>query len=321
MRCTRAMLAAVSSLLALSTSLSSLSLAQDKLKVAVGSRGTWDPSISELAQKHGHMARHGLDIDVLYTDGSGETMQATIAGSVDIGLAVGTFGVLSAYAKGAPIRIIGSTMTGVDDQYWYAKAGSQIKAGRDLAGRTVGYSTFGASTHAVVMGFQRTFGVALKPTVVGAPVASMTMVLSGQVDVGWSTVPLGLKEIDAGLIQIVARANEVPELRNQSVRLIVSNLATLTAKRDAVVRFMRAYRETVDWLYDKPEGVKAYVALSGVPEAHAILVRDQFTRRDSVLPDRIDGIDPLMADAIQFKFLSRPLDATQLAELIQVPLR
>ena len=70
-----------------------------------------------------------------------------IAGSVDLGFAVGTQGAMAAYAKGAPVRIIGAEATGAAD-YWYAKASSPIKTLQDTNGRTIAYSTNGSSTKA-----------------------------------------------------------------------------------------------------------------------------------------------------------------------------
>jgi NitT/TauT family transport system substrate-binding protein len=40
---------------------------------------------------------------LLYTQGGGETQQAVLSGSVDIGVAAGIMGVLGAYGKGLPI--------------------------------------------------------------------------------------------------------------------------------------------------------------------------------------------------------------------------
>ena len=57
---------------------------------------------------------------MIYTSGSGETLQPVISGGVDLGLAVGTLGAMAAYSKGAPVRIIGAQATGAAD-YWYAK--------------------------------------------------------------------------------------------------------------------------------------------------------------------------------------------------------
>ena len=96
--------------------------AQDTLKIAVGQRSLWDTSVSELGQRGGIFKKHGLVLELLYTQGSGETQQAVIAGSVDIGVSVGIMGALSAYAKGAPVRIIGAEMTGAGDLFWYVKS-------------------------------------------------------------------------------------------------------------------------------------------------------------------------------------------------------
>src|SRR5205807_9324407 len=109
--------------LSLSTSSSG---AADRLKLAIGQRGIWHGAPADLGMRAGIFPKHGLELEILYTDGAGQTMQAVIAGSADIGVSVGTLGVLGAYAKGAPIRIIGSESTG-EDAYWYVRADSPIK--------------------------------------------------------------------------------------------------------------------------------------------------------------------------------------------------
>ena len=96
--------------------------AQDTVKLAVGQRGNWDTSVSEIGQRAGIFKKHGLVLDIVYTQGAGETQQAVISGSVDIGIAAGVMGVLSAYSKGAPVRVIGAETTGAGDLYWYVKA-------------------------------------------------------------------------------------------------------------------------------------------------------------------------------------------------------
>jgi hypothetical protein len=37
------------------------------------------------------------------------------------------------------------------------------------------------------------------------------------------------------------------------------------------------------------------------------------------VPDKVEGIDQIMADAVQNKFLSAPLTKEQLADLIRTP--
>ena len=90
---------------------------------------------------------------MVYTNGSGETQQAVISGSVDIGIAGGIMGALSAYSKGAPLRIISAETTGAGDLYWYVKKDSPIKSIKDANGHTIAYSTNGSSTNGVVLAF------------------------------------------------------------------------------------------------------------------------------------------------------------------------
>ena len=75
-------------------------LAEDTLKLAIGQRGNWENAAPELGQKAGFFKKRGLNLELLYTQGAGETMQAVISGSVDIGVGVGTAGVLGAFAQG-----------------------------------------------------------------------------------------------------------------------------------------------------------------------------------------------------------------------------
>src|SRR5438128_512422 len=119
-------------------------LAQDTLKLAVGQRGLWDTAIAEVGQRGGIFKKHGLNLEIVYTQGSGETQQAVISESVEVGVGTGIMGTLSAYAKGAPVRIIGTEIIGAGDLYWYVKADSPIKSLTDItAGKTIAYSTNG----------------------------------------------------------------------------------------------------------------------------------------------------------------------------------
>src|ERR1700676_3804130 len=130
-------------------------LAQDVLRIAAGLAGTWENSFSELGQNAGFFKKHGIALQIFYTQGAGETQQAVISGSADIGTGVGAFNTFGAFVKGAPIRVIGATHTGANDLTWYVRADSPIKEKKDLAGRTVAYSTTGSSTHATVLAFQK----------------------------------------------------------------------------------------------------------------------------------------------------------------------
>ena len=197
--------------------------AADKLKLAVGQCGNWDSSPVELGIRTGAYAKHELEIEALCTQGTGETQQAVIAGSADIGIGVGTLGALGAFAKGAPIRIVSGSATGNAD-FWIVKAESPLKSVADAtSANTVAYSTNGSSTHSVVLGLIKELGLKAKPTATGGPAATITLMMSGQVDIGWSSPPLGFDLLDQGKIRIFARANDVPSLRGQTVRVNIAN--------------------------------------------------------------------------------------------------
>src|SRR5438876_4277446 len=101
--------------------------AADKLKLAVGQCGNWDSPPVELGIRSGAYARHGIEVEPLCTQCTGETQEVLIAGSADIGIGIGTLGALGAFAKGAPIRIVSGSATGNAD-FWIVKADSSLKA-------------------------------------------------------------------------------------------------------------------------------------------------------------------------------------------------
>ena len=291
--------------------------AEDTLKLAIGQRGNWENAAPELGQKAGFFKKQGLALEILYTQGAGETLQAVISGSVDLGLGVGTAGVLGAFAKGAPVRAIANSTTGADDLFWYVPAASPIKTIKDAAGKTIAYSTNGSSTNLAVLAFIREFGVAAKPVATGSPAATFTQTMSGQVDIGWSSPPFGVEALQQGRIRIVVRESDVPAFRNQTVRLMIANTATVEQRRDAIDRFLRAYRETLDWMYSDPAALKMYAEWVNIPENLAKEVRDQFFPKENLRLERLSGLDEAMADAVSLKFLPAPLSKVQQDELFK----
>src|SRR3954463_452335 len=232
--------------------------AEDTIKLAVGQRGNWDTSVSEIGQRAGLFKKHGLTLDIVYTQGAGETQQAVISGSVDLGIAAGVIGVLGAFSKGAPVRIISAETTGAKDLYWYVKADSPIKSLKDTDGKTLAYSTNGSSTHGIVQAFMQQYDLKAKPTAMGGPAANLTAVMSGQVDVGWAAPPFGLDQLDKGDIRVIASGNDADVFKGQTVRLNIANANFLKEHKPVVDRYMKAYRETVDYMYKDPAALKIY---------------------------------------------------------------
>jgi NitT/TauT family transport system substrate-binding protein len=306
----------------LSLTLPGAAVAQDTLKLAIGQRGNWETAMAEIGSRAGIFKKHNLNIERTYTSGGGETMQAVISSAVDVGIAIGTSGAMSAFAKGAPIRIIGSATVGSNDLYWYVKADSPLKSIKEATEKTtIAYSTAGSSTNVLVLGFVKTYNLKSQPTKIGNPPTTLTAVMSGQVDVGWAAPPFGLKEIEEGKIRIIARGSEVPSSRDQMVRSICVHADKLAKDKALIERFMTAYDEALDYMYNNPEALKIYKEFSGIDEALSKKAMAEFYPRTALDPYRVEGLDSVMADGVEHGFLKEPLNKDQLAQLIQVPAR
>ena len=296
--------------------------AEDSFKVAIGQINNWENQAPTLGQDAGIFKKHGIVLDNFGTAGAGETLQAVISGSADIGAGVGVAGAMRAYAKGAPVRIIAPAFTGTGDLYWYVKADSPIKSLKDLtSSNTIAYSTNGSSSNNIVVAFVEELGAKAKPTATGSPPGTLTAVMSGQVDVGWAAPPFGLKEIKEGKIRIIARGSDVPSLRGQTVRVLIANANVLKDRKDAIARFMQAYREAVDWMYASPDAAKLFAKKTGVAEDLVRESMEKFQPKATLQTDMMADLDGAVRDAVKLKFLEAPLTKEQLADFIQIPPR
>ena len=164
-------------------------------------------------------------------------------------------------------------------------------------------------------------GVKAKPVATGTPAATLTAVMSGQVDIGWSAFPIALKEAEEGKVRIIARGSDIASLDKQTVRAVIVNADVLKNRKAAVLAFAQAYRETVDWMYSDPDAIKRY--------AQKIKSDEDFVRRSiqNIYPksalqtDEMKDLDASVRDAVKLKFLDQPLSKDQLAQLLQIPPR
>ncbi|MFL4970145.1 MAG: ABC transporter substrate-binding protein, partial [Xanthobacteraceae bacterium] len=155
--------------------------AEDMLKVAIGQINNWENQAPTLGEDAGIFKKHNLKVEAFGTQGAGETIQAVISGSADLGAGVGVAGVMRAFSKGAPVRILLPAFTGTGDLYWYVRADSPLKTVKDVtASNTIAYSTSGSSSNNLVLAFADELGVKAKPTATGGPPGTLTQVMSGQ---------------------------------------------------------------------------------------------------------------------------------------------
>ena len=310
----------------IATSLAALALlispavAQDTLKIAIGQINNWENQAPTLGEDAGIFRKHNLKVEAFGTQGAGETIQAVISGSADLGAGVGVAGVMRAFARGAPVRVLLPAFTGTGDLYWYVRADSPIKTLKDAtASNTIAYSTNGSSSNNIVVAFAQELGVKAKPTATGGPPATFTQVMTGQIDIGWSAPPFGLKEIKEGKIRIVARGSDIPSLKGQTVRVIIVNANALKEKRDAIMRFAKGYREAVEWLYADPKALEMYSAKVNQPVDLLRESLQEFHPKSAMQTETMADLEGAVKDAVALKFLDAPMTKEQLAEFLQIP--
>src|ERR1700751_1025932 len=262
---TRARLLATLAALAIVAGAPRGAYSQETLKVAIPQRGAWDAGVAELGQRGVIFKKHGLNLEILYVQAGPESIQAVIGGSMDIATASGVSAAVGTFAKGAPIRIISSEMTGAPDLYWFVPGDSRIHTIADMNDKTVAFSAVGSSSHGSLLALIAQYHLTAKPTATGNIASTITQTMTKQVDVGFGAAPFGLDLVEAGKARIIASGNDVTALRTRAVRVNLTGAITLQNRKDAIVRFMQAYKETVDWMYSSPDALKAYGDHSGLP--------------------------------------------------------
>jgi NitT/TauT family transport system substrate-binding protein len=103
--------------------------------------------------------------------------------------------------------------------------------------------------------------------------------------------------------------------------VLITSTSALQSRRDALDRFMDAYRETIDWMYAGGEALKVHAGWLGITVENARRTRDGFFPKQALDPDRIVGLDVIVKDAVALKYTPAALDGPGLSELVQIPPR
>ena len=285
--------------------------ADDTINVSAGQKGAWDEMVMQQGVDAGIFKKEHIDLNISYTAGGPDTIVAVATGGADMGFGIGTTAVIAAFAKGAPIKIASASFTGASDLFFYTKSDSPINAYKDITGKSIGFTRPGSSSYVAehILAEQEN----VQPTYVatGEMAATLTQVMSGQVDVGWSVVPVNLDLVAKKQLKIIGHGSDAKALQNQTVRVNIANTKWLDAHRDAAVRFWRAYAATIDWMYKNPNISIANLArYNGITldEAKGVL---PFYPQKALSLYPIASFDKSINDAVSFKFITKPLDADQ----------
>lgn len=286
------------------------------VKVAVAHRGLVSTTlVFALGQNAGLYKKEGVNLKIVWTRGGGETVRAVATGSTDFAHDTGLLGVLAAYARKAPLKIVMAAATG-NEQFWYVKAGSPIHSLKDMTGKTLGYSEPGSSTNMAVLEALAASHVQAKPVAIGSPPDSYTAVMTGQVTAGWSAAPFFLKQVQEGKIRILFKAADFPQLENLTSRVMVANSNFLRRNPRTTRAFLAAFRKTINYMYaHRKVTIDTLAKLDKLPTSVAVEALKFFPKK-FFSPRPLEGLEYSMRKAVEFKFIKKPLTKKDLHRLI-----
>jgi len=203
-----------------------------------------------VAKEAGIFKKHGLDIELIFINGSTRGIQSLISGDVPFTSAVGT-AVINGRLAGGDIAIINS-LTNTLPYYIFGKA--EIKSPEDLKGRSAAMHIPGTAADFALRLALKGVGLSLKDikgvTVGGGP-ARVAAVASGQLD--FTVGPEGekIRGEQAGLKVVIDMAKlNIPF----QFTCTVATRKMIRENPDAVQRVVRALAEAVHYYKTNKEG-------------------------------------------------------------------
>jgi NitT/TauT family transport system substrate-binding protein len=291
------------------------SLAADKMKVASSLRGFWDTTMIEFGQQRGFFAAEGIEFDLLWTDGGSDILQAVNSGSVDVGIGTGVMGVIGAWTKNAPLEIVGNEFVGSSDLYYFVPADSPVKSFKDLDGKTVAVARLGSSSESVGGMLANQAGVKVKFVPAGGPPATLTQVMTKQLDAGWGVFPVFMDQIEAGKIRIVALGKDAPGISAQTTRVNIAAKAFVDNRPDVLRRFQRAYVKTIEHAYASDDIPKQWAEMNKMSLDLAKKVVAENFPKHLILPTSVGPVDLSVEEAVRNKFIARALTDEEVKKL------
>jgi NitT/TauT family transport system substrate-binding protein len=313
-----ARLAGVGALVLAAGALATGAAAKDKVRLVDSQATVFAHFGIYQALAEGFFDAEDLDVSIIVARGGSDALQAVVTGSQDVVMFPGILSVIAAYAKGAPVTVIGAGVRGVPDTYWYVKASSPIKSMKDMEGRDLVYSSPGSLSDLAVKTFAKEAGVKPKFVAVGSMAASRTQVMSGQTETGYSGMPANYDLVRSGEARIFVSGVDSPTLKGMTTRVAVANSAWLAKNRDAATRLMKAL-----WrghLFNFNAGEKAFARYAEHWKVDIADVRKMydFYVLDDVRSSPLLKLDDSVALAKDFDFIKEPLTAEQKAGLVSI---
>ncbi len=290
----------------------------EKVKVATTFLGLWDTSQPTFCKDRGAFEKAGLDVEVVSTRGGSENVQAVIAGGMDIGYSPGTNAVLAAYMQGAKIKIISSEFLGQNDTYFYVLADSPLKTIDDIKGKSVAFPRPGGAGEAILLALKAERQIDFKAVATGAMDATFTMVMTKQIDVGYSVPPNQLDAVEKKQIRVLFAGDDVKSQKGITGRVIIASAEFLANRRPIAAKFMQVLDDCINWAYaHQDESAKMYATLNKI-DANIAAKGLAFYDRSTLKFGPITRLDEVVKQAVDAKFVEKAPTDAQLKELVDI---
>jgi NitT/TauT family transport system substrate-binding protein len=299
--------------------------AADAVRLVLPHRVLFDISLPfYVSQEKGFYKQAGVEVTPTFAAGGGDQVQIMVAGDADIVIGTGMLATLSALERGAPIKVVSAEATGLNDVFWYVKGSSPIKRIEDLAGKKVGYSNPGSSSHLAVLALVDWLkSKGLQPPELlagGSPPQQFTGVMTDQFDAGWSAPPFFLEELKKGNIRILFRGDDIPGLSEITIRVNLARDDFVKKQPNALRGFLAATRNAIQFIFANPdEAAKIWIKNAQLKEPLEVVKEAwKFYSPKAMALAPIQGLDRSLEDAVKFKFLKKPFSREALNQAIDL---
>ena len=179
--------------------------ANEQLRMAYISDSPGSSAPYWIAKEAGIFNKHGLDMELIFINGSTRGIQSLIAGDLDFAGAVGTSAINGRLA-GGDVVIVDSL---VNTLPYYIIGRPNIKSPEELKGRTLATHIPGTSADFAVRLALRKYGIDykdIKAVMVGGATARVAAVINGQTDFTMVTEPGKIQGEKAGMKVLIDMA-------------------------------------------------------------------------------------------------------------------
>lgn len=248
----------------------------DKIEISVTHHPTGAYSVPyEVGIEKGVFEENGIEITkIAGSGGGGTTVRNVLSGDLPFG-DVATAATIQSFLAGAPLKVIGGAVQSPADLVYVTRDDGGINDIHDVVGKTWSFTSPGSVTESVTqLMFDETDidPESLDLVAAGGISEGLTMLGAGEVDSAIMLEPTYSIEKDKW--KMLFRVSDYIEYYQQTV--LITSPQLIEENPDLVKRFLNAYQESVELVYEDPEEAGRIFAKSAEidEEASIIAVKD-----------------------------------------------